>query len=283
MKHRRQRGVALAIVVWFLAAMSLLVAGTVFQVRVDTRMAQAHVARAKAVAAGDGAIQLMLGALKSNQFKGFRGRGIPSMDFTVGDHDVSVQLVPVAGLVDINGASKELLTMLFASQGNVSIVDAQLLADNVIKWRSQTSGKARHLKQFYSIEDLLRVDGINRTLLEGIQDAIVVGKKKRGRVDWLSAPGSVLVVLAGESGADFAAIREQQRGNFSPNQTLPRGLNPRFQLPGSGSDYRLDAFVTVGDKQWLRRRWVTVGSNGEGLLPWLFTATEAVRALGNAQ
>ena len=56
----RQQGVALAIVVWFIAGMSLLVAGIVAQARVDTQMAQVHVARAKAVAAGDGAIQLMM-------------------------------------------------------------------------------------------------------------------------------------------------------------------------------------------------------------------------------
>ena len=55
-----QKGVALAIVVWFIAGMSLLVAGIVSHARVDTQMAQLHVARAKAVAAGDGAIQLML-------------------------------------------------------------------------------------------------------------------------------------------------------------------------------------------------------------------------------
>ena len=39
---RRQGGVALAIVVWFIAGMSLLVAGIVADARVDTRMAQLH-------------------------------------------------------------------------------------------------------------------------------------------------------------------------------------------------------------------------------------------------
>ncbi|MFT7263100.1 MAG: general secretion pathway protein K, partial [Halioglobus sp.] len=38
MKTRQtQTGVALAIVVWFLAAMSLMVSGIVFQAKVDTR------------------------------------------------------------------------------------------------------------------------------------------------------------------------------------------------------------------------------------------------------
>ena len=56
----RQRGVALAVVMWFIAGMSLLVAGIVGHARVDLQLAQVHVARAKAVAAGDGAIRLAL-------------------------------------------------------------------------------------------------------------------------------------------------------------------------------------------------------------------------------
>ena len=44
-----QKGVALAIVVWFIAGMSLLVAGIVSHARVDTQMAQLHIAKAKAV------------------------------------------------------------------------------------------------------------------------------------------------------------------------------------------------------------------------------------------
>ena len=41
-----QKGVALAIVVWFIAGMSLLVAGIVSHARVDTQMAQLHIAKA---------------------------------------------------------------------------------------------------------------------------------------------------------------------------------------------------------------------------------------------
>ena len=63
----REDGVALAIVVWFIAGMSLLVAGIISHVRVDTRMTQLHVARAHAASAGDGAIQLMLAGLVSRR------------------------------------------------------------------------------------------------------------------------------------------------------------------------------------------------------------------------
>ena len=38
----QQRGVALGIVVWFIAGMALLVSGIIAEARIDTRMAQVH-------------------------------------------------------------------------------------------------------------------------------------------------------------------------------------------------------------------------------------------------
>ena len=42
---------------------------------------------------------------------------------------------------------------------------------------------------------------------------------------------------------------------------------------------RVDAIVTIGDREWLRRRWVTRGSGGYSQLPWRFVRTEAARPL----
>lgn len=278
MAKRAQRGVALAIVVWFLAAMSLLVAGIVFQSKVDTRMAQTHLAKARAVAAGDGAIELMLAALKSNQLKSFRGRGVPVLSFEVGEQSVEVFLVPTSGLIDLNGAPRDLLEKLFVLNGGVEKAEAQLLADNVIKWRQRLQRGTRQTAKFRSIEDLLQVDGIGRTLLEAIRDSVVVGQVARAGVDWQSAPPSVLAVLSGNEASKVSSLVEERSGGLVPNKTLPRGLDPRFQSAGSGSDYRVDALVMIGDKEWLRRRWVSVGSADKGLLPWRYTSTEAARA-----
>jgi general secretion pathway protein K len=278
--HRdSQSGVALAIVVWFIAAMSLLVAGIVAQAKVDTRMAQSHVARAQAVAAGDGAIQLMLAAIQSKQIKGYRGRGVPQLDFEVGGQKVSVSLVPVAGLIDLNGAPGELLIALFSGSATESEEDAQILAENVMIWRKQISAGTRQKLKFNSVQDLLRVDGVGRTLFENIRDSVVAGAVARKGVDWMSAPESVLHVLNGENEDVVTAVLSAREGNFSPANAIPRGLNPRFQVAGRGNDYRVDALVTVGDKQWLRRRWVSLETEGEGLLPWRFTGTEPVRSV----
>jgi general secretion pathway protein K len=278
-RRKFQSGVALAIVVWFLAAMSLLVAGIVSQAKVDTRMAQGHVARAHAVAAGDGAIQLMLAALQSKQIKGYRGRGVPQLDFEVGEQDVNVSLVPVAGLIDLNGASRELLVELFAGSGTESAEDAQILAENVMKWRDQISASTRQKQKFNSLQDLLRVEGVGRTLFENIRDSVAVAAVASRGVDWMSAPESVLRVLNGGKDDVVTSVLSSREGSFSPSNSIPRGLNARFQIAGSGNDYRVDALVTVGDKQWLRRRWVSVETQGEGLLPWRFTGTEPVRSV----
>jgi hypothetical protein len=221
----------------------------------------------------------MLAALQSKQIKSFRGRGAPTLNFEVGEQSVEVLLIPVFGLIDLNGAPRELLSKLFSSQGGVEKGDAQLLADNVIKWRSRAVPGTRRAVKFRSIEDLLKVDGIGRTLLEGIRDSVVVGAVSRGGVDWQSAPAAVLSVLTGNEASKVSSIVEQRGGGMVPSKTLPRGLNPRFQTTGSGNDYRVDALVTVGDKQWLRRRWVTMRSGGRGILPWRYTGTEAARAV----
>jgi hypothetical protein len=60
---------------------------------------------------------------------------------------------------------------------------------------------------------------------------------------------------------------------------MPQGINPRFQLVGAGKDYRVDAIVSIGEKRWLRRRWVSESASGDGLLPWRYTGTEAARVL----
>ncbi len=60
MVRKGESGVALGIVVWFIAGMALLVSGIVSEARIDTRLAQLHYFKAQAAAAGDGAINLAL-------------------------------------------------------------------------------------------------------------------------------------------------------------------------------------------------------------------------------
>ena len=266
---RAQAGVALAIVLWFIAGMSLLVAGIVSQARVDTHMAQLHVARAKVVAAGDGAIRLRLAELLT-------ARGSPAGEgsdagggyYRLGEDEVRVTLVPVAGLIDINSAAPEVLLGLFLQAG-VEQDEAQALAENVLKSRSPAAarGAPGGSGRLEAMEDLLRVPGMSRSLLDAVRDFIVVGTPAQGGMNWSVAPDEVLAVLDRVDETRAAGVRARQgatAGNGAP--VLARA-------------YRADAVLRYGGRNWLRRQWIEMSAASGGELPWSVVRTEPPRVL----
>lgn len=275
-----QTGVALAIVVWFLAAMSLMVSGIVFQAKVDTRMAQLHVAKAKAVAAGDGAISLMLASVVAGtaQQAGQGSQPAP-MGFVVGPYDVNVRLVLVSGLIELNSASANLLASLFEVHGGLSELDAQILGDSVVNFRATSGGRNSRPARFSAIEDLLRVEGVNRALLDSIRDSVAVGSSRRRNVDWSAAPQSVLDVLEKHNPDKAAQQLGRSIGQPGSNNNNGRTTIGSTAKAGKVGSYRVDAVVRVGDQRWLRRRWAAGNAAGAGKLPWRFVRTEPPRVV----
>jgi hypothetical protein len=273
----RQTGVALAIVVWFIAGMSLLVAGIVSHARVDTRMAQLHVAGARAAAAGDGAIQLMMASLVTGRLEAPSPGDLTRAGFRMGELRVEVTLVPVNGLLDINVAPPLLLELLFIRVGGMDPAAAKTVADNVIKWRKPARQGQRALKprRFTVIEDLLRVEGVNRGLFDQVRDYLVVVEGSRGGTNWSAAPENLMGVLREADPRKAAAIERQRVRSGASDEGN--------QVPViSGGAYRLDAVVRYGDELWLRRRWVRMEPAVGSILPWRVSRTEAPRVVGKA-
>lgn len=272
---RRQNGVALAIVLWFLAAMSLLVAGIVHQGRVDVRLAQAHVARAEAAAAGDGAIQLMLARFSAAPLEGGGRRGELPLSglFELGHTRVRVQMVPASGLVDVFQSPPQLLAALFAYRGGISPGDAQKLANTVVELR--TPGRRRQqlgderMVQLSTPEDLLRVPGFNRALLDAIEDDIRAVRGGKDRLNWSAAPKDVLKAIESSNPRRAAFLSDRRAGSDGGRLWNARGEDL----------FRVDAVVQYGDQYWLRRRWIKMTSGRESQLPWHAVRTEAPRAV----
>lgn len=293
----RQRGVALAVLVWFLAAMSLLVGAIAMQARVDIKLTQLHASRAKAEAAGDGAIQLALTDML------LREREInfdPSVPFAVeyrrGGLDIKVKLLPVTGLIDLNRATEDLLARLFVSVEGVDEGRARELAFNVVQWRSaggaieesgagdgpnrnETGVELRNAR-LEAIEDLLLVPGVDRGIFDSVRDAIYVSQRGQSGVDWMSAPASVLRALGDldeQQARQLIEARDQEDG---PEGVAPAEIDTSFQQSDRLSDYRVDAVVSSGADRFLRRRWVERGPSGRDGLPWSYFRSEPVRSLG---
>ncbi len=263
-----QRGVALAIVLWFLAGMSLLVSGIVYQARIDTRMAQLHLARATVVSSGDGAILLMLADLVSSEPDNANADGSRLGSFTVGKQTVEVELVPIAGLINLQGASANVLARLFVKRGHLAAGEAQNLADNMVKWRETPDGALSGAPggKLQSPEDVLQVTGMTRAVWDSIRDVVVVNHSGSADMPKLAvAPDAVKAVFGdgaptGQSSADVPV----------EDGVVPGGLD---------KSYRVDAIVKYGGRAWLRRKWVDLGGGSTHQLPWSFTRIEAPRVL----
>ncbi len=185
-----QRGVALAMVVWFIAAMSLLVVGIVSEARTDVRMAQTHIARAKTAAAGDGAINLLLarhGQLRERQNAGSGGDMEPLLDdvFSIGELPVRVLMVPSGRLLDLRSASAEQLEELFASAGAMARSEARRMANTVLQSRNSRGDMRIGVPQLQSVEGWLQVPGFDRALLDAVRDEIIMEDGAAYRLDAL--------------------------------------------------------------------------------------------------
>lgn len=275
-----QSGVALALVVWFVAGMSLLVAGIVSVASVDARMTQVHLARAKAVAAGDGAILLAVLERSVASRASTAGPLIVESEHRMGDVEVTVRLFPANGFIDLNAASREVLAVLFSYAGGLGPKEAQRVADNVVEWRNpEVKGRNSRLvrQRFYALEDVLKVEGVNRQLLDGIRDYTVVGDWASGATDWAASPQAILAVLE-QLNPEQAAVMTGRRQNLMRTPAGNRGQTQGVSVSPS-SALRADALVAYGGKTWLRRQWLAPGSSVESRLPWKVVRTEPPRVV----
>ncbi len=283
-----EAGVALAVLMWFLAAMALLVGGIVMQARMDTKLSGLHLSAARVEAAGDGAIQLALMDLLVREQSGdFSGRSAQYGTYNVGNFKVGVVLTPLSGLIDLNAAPEGLLFALFSAIDGMGESAAYELVTSVVKWRSITSQESNDSfgGRFEVPEDLLLVEGVDRDIFEAVQDSIYVSELGSPGLDWVSAPARVLQALGGMNENMAIGLVESRLTQKIEYLEPPVGMDLSYQEVVTSSSYRADALAIVDKTVYLRRRWLDRSQVGADGLPWLFFRTEAVRgarSLGEA-
>ena len=296
-QQSRQTGVALAMLLWFIAAMSIMVAGTMAVAKVDARLASLQVQMAQAAAAGDGAANLMLKEILSLQMDGlYMGRGVVEREYTIGEHQIKMRAIPVSGLIDLNIAPEELIVALFRYGAELDEADAVMYAHRVLDWRDGSDLKRMHGAdaddyqaagythgprngRYEVVEDLLQVIGINRVLYDRIAESVHATGYGQPGVDPLSAPESVLSILA-QGDRDWARSLTDARRQAPFDDAAVSGLPAEFLMPASVPVYRLDALVSFEDgRHYQRRRWADFNMAGFDGLPWRFVRTEPVTAI----
>lgn len=280
-----QRGVALAVLLWMIAALSVMAAGIVLMARIDVRLAQIQVREVQAAALGDGVAHLLLRDMARLQREGlYAQRGIVTGIYQLGERQIQVRAVPISGLIDINQAGPLLWVDLLQYRAGLTEENAVALAEKIIAWRAPLAQEQQGMPlqrrgRFEVLEDLMLVEGFTREILEGIRPAAHSYQGNIG-IDLTSAPAEVLLVLArGDKELVERFMAERAENPWVSWDGYP-GLTPEHLAGGGSALFRIDARILQTDGKVLQRsRWVQTGSAGRDQLPWRRLRGEPVIAV----
>ncbi|CAN7223822.1 general secretion pathway protein GspK [Acidovorax sp. LjRoot129] len=258
-------------VLWVVAALSILVTGMSRVTRGEIRVVAAQRQAVQSQAIGDAAITLALQEFVSSATRvskviagtiNYRGLIVP------------VQLVPLNGWIDLNGASIPLLARLYQVAGGLAPDAAQQLAQLTVEARERKDLRGQ-AERFEAPEDLLRIPGVGYDLYARLSPLVTVYGTSGGgaRINPLAAPMGVLTVLA--NGDEAVARRIVQQRETGAEGIDTTSLDASLVSVSSTRRYRVEAVVPLADGGFVRvARIVDVGASARDGLAWRTLQTE---------
>ena len=283
---RRQRGLALVAVMWMIIALGVLVSGLVSVARSEIRHLGDQRDALQALAQGNGAINHVL-ARRVNAREG--QALLQRVDVAFEERSISVTVVPLHGLVDLNSAPAPLLVELIVVAGGVERDDAVRLAERIVDFRDpdrvtgagaveevayRDSGHAPRNSPFVLVQDLLQVAGVSLDLYVRLAPLVTADLAGDGLVNPLSAPLPVLEVLAGGNASVAAAYRQARASDGSRADTTR--FRPGLTGKGVSRRARLEALVPLADGGFMRvMRVADLSQHSAGGAPWRTLARQS--------
>jgi general secretion pathway protein K len=284
----RQQGIALILVLWVAAIVTVIAGSFAYATRTDMNVLQNSVLRARAEAAADAAVHRAIYELyrPGSEKERWIANGV-SHPLAWDGYTIQVSLLDESGKIDINTATPELLKGLFAASG-VQAEETEKLVDAVQDWRDsdilrrvngaeEPEYQAAGLKHkpanapFQTIEELQLVLGMNPDLYRRIAGLITIYSRQPG-VNLTIAPREVLAVLPGvtlEQVDAYVAEREAARAAGSPIPSFAAGARFGGAASSFGVSIRADVRNDTGGA-FVREAVVRV--LGEPKRPYTFLA-----------
>lgn len=227
----RERGVALVVVIWVLALLTVLILGFTSGAHTELLLARNNYESARAAALADAGVSLaLIGVLDTTSPTPWPADG-GERDFSFGGGTVLVRVQDEGGKVNLNKASEELLAGLFRSL-SLGSADGAGLATAIVDWRTRLGQSAvppgvagDDSGAFVSIEQLRLVPGFTREIYDRVKPFVTV-YSPAATVDPLSAPAEVLRGLPGIDLHQLDAFLEARETMGSMPGALPGALPP---------------------------------------------------------
>lgn len=288
----RQRGAALILVLWLVAALSLTVLAGARGMRQQSQRAAFDLERLRIEPVLDAARQL---AVQSLLKEGSQARGYRVQQLQLGPYGVELEIIPSAGLVDVNVASDALLQALLEKVGGLTSGEAAIMASRIRDYLDPDDepggiGGAEApqyraagwpvLPRNGALDDLseLRmVLGMTPELYEIIAPFLGINGQQRIAID--AAPPALIDALTGQPGlgAQIQSSPPEMRAG-----ALLSGVAAQFftTARAGGGTIRVRATVQADQGHWWQREaWVDLSTRPDSLTPWTTLTLEPMRRM----
>jgi general secretion pathway protein K len=260
--RRRERGVALVVVMWVAILLTVIASSFIYEARTDMLVVHNTVSIARAEAAADAAVQRAVFELyrADNAPDAWRRDGAVR-DWSFAGVPIKVEIRDESGKIDINTAADPLLRGLFSSMGS-SAEEVTKLIDAMLDWRDPDNLKrvdgaeepeyrAAGLTYrpanapFQAIEELQLVLGMRPDIYRKIAPYITVYSRQPG-INPTLASREVLMAIPGVTAQivdAYIARREQARAAGEPLPAFPEAAGYTANITPTASiraEARLD-------------------------------------------
>ncbi|BFI97382.1 MAG: type II secretion system protein GspK [Rhodanobacter sp.] len=234
---RRQRGVALLLVLWACTLLAIVLGGYATLARTAALQTRYQFERTRAhYAAEAGVMRAIYALLQTDPKQHWSGDG-RMYPFAFDDAKVQVSIVDEDGKVDLNAASPQVLQALFRAAG-LDATAADKLAANIVDWRSFTAnstqadslraeytaaGRAygpRH-GPFATLEEVQQVLGMTPELYQKVEPAITIWSG-RAIPNPETAPPLALAAIPGMTPQQLQSLQAARNQNANAG-ALPIG------------------------------------------------------------
>lgn len=274
-RHNPQQGIALLAVLWLVVALSIMLAALQKVVRGEIKMASQSRNTVQNSAIADAAIRLTLQEIYLNKTTTFSK--ITTKTFPVLGQDITLEIIPANGYLDLNSAPASLLANAF-EYGGASKDQAQQLAKLTLEARLRKTDNGETAK-LHATEELLQIEGFTYRLYQKLRQLITADITSPGLINPMAAPLGTLTILTEGDPTRAQQLQTAQRTN--PDTMDRTALNTAQTTMTSTSFIHLRATSTLPDKTQLIRAWLVDTATPAYGLPWRVIRTDQSTARAN--
>ncbi|WP_020226492.1 general secretion pathway protein GspK [Acidovorax sp. MR-S7] len=293
---KNKRGTALVLVLWLVAALSLLVLVSASSIRQQTQRVSVDLERLRMELALDTALQLGVQKLMADRSAaGLYRRQRLQLD----ENTIQIEIIPASGLVDVNVASDALLQALLERAGGMTSGEAVIMTARIRDYidpdsepggvggaeapQYRAAGKPTGPKNggLDDLSELRMVLGMTPELYEIISPYLAINGQSRIQID--AAPPSLIDVLSGQQGLGERIHSSPPESRESELMAGPAAEFFSVGQSGAGAVRMRVSIQADGGRWWQREAWIDLSARPDSLTPWTTLSLEPTRRMNSPE